>query len=93
MGVTAGAEAIAIINAASIILGNEHCQRFKISARNQLPAVIEQIHIGPAFAEVLLSLKGGDTLVAIVPRDAITELELAVDHKVTAIFKASSVAS
>jgi molybdopterin-binding protein len=29
--------------------------------------------------------------VAIVPRDAITELELAVDHKVTAIFKASSV--
>jgi molybdopterin-binding protein len=54
MGVTAGAEAIAIINAASIILGNEHCQRFKISARNQLPAVIEQIHIGPAFAEVLL---------------------------------------
>lgn len=91
MGVKAGDEAIAVINASSIILGNERCQRFRISARNQLPAEIRQINLGPAFAEVQLALKGNDALVAIVPKDAIGELELAVGHRVTAIFKASNV--
>ncbi|MGA3155975.1 MAG: TOBE domain-containing protein [Steroidobacteraceae bacterium] len=91
MGIKAGDEAIAVINASAIILGNERGKRYKLSARNQLPGEIKQINIGPAFAEVLLGLKGGDSLVAIVPKEAINELELAVGHKVMAIFKASNV--
>lgn len=91
MGIKPGDEAIAVINASAIILGNERGRRYKLSARNQLSAEIKQINVGPAFAEVLLGLKGGDTLVAIVPKDAIGELELAVAQKVTAIFKASNV--
>jgi molybdate transport system regulatory protein len=91
MGVKAGDEAIAVINASSIILGNERSKRFKLSARNQLTADIKAIDIGPAFAEVQLGLKGGDTLIAIVPKDSIRDLELGVGQKVTAIFKASNV--
>jgi molybdate transport system regulatory protein len=91
MGIKAGAEAIAVINASSIIIGNERCQRFKLSARNQLPAEIKHINVGPAFAEVQLGLKGGDTLIAIVPKDSIADLELAVGQNVTAIFKAANV--
>src|SRR5580693_583012 len=91
MGIKAGDEAIAVINASAIVLSNERAKRYKLSARNQLPGEIKEINIGPAFAEVVLGLKGGDKLIAIVPKESIDELELAVGHQVTAIFKASNV--
>jgi molybdate transport system regulatory protein len=91
LGIKAGDEAIAVINASSIILANERAKRYKLSARNQLPGEIRQITTGLAFSEVLLGLKGGDSLVAIVPKESINEMELAVGHKVMAIFKASNV--
>lgn len=91
MGIKPGDEAIAVINAASIILGNEQCSRFKLSARNQLPGVIRELNVGPAYAEVILSLKGKDTLVAIVPNSSVSDLGLAVGQRVLAIFKASNV--
>ena len=50
----------------------------KTSARNQLFGNIDAIQVGKVHAEVILTLKGGEQVVAIVPQSAVESLSLSI---------------
>ncbi len=60
----------------------------KVSARNAFKGNISAIQSGAVNAEVILTLPGGDSLVAIVTQDSIKSLGLTVGKKVVALVKA-----
>lgn len=62
----------------------------KLSARNQLPATISEIHRGESIANVVLDV-GGQRLVASITVEAVNQLGLAEGDRVTAVVKASDV--
>ena len=63
----------------------------KVSARNTFTGTISSITLGAVNAEVVLSLKGGIPLVAVVTKGAVDNLGLKVGMEAYAIVKASSV--
>lgn len=63
----------------------------KTSARNQLLGTVSKVTPGAVNAEVLLTLDGGTTLVAVVTNDSVKALGLAPGKAATALVKASSV--
>ena len=62
----------------------------KLSARNQIPAVVTGINTGEAIANVALDACGG-RLVASITVEAVRDLGLAEGSEVTVIIKASDV--
>ncbi len=62
----------------------------KLSARNQLPAMVTSIHKGEAIANVVLDVNG-QRLVASITVEAVEELGLVEGSQVTAVVKASDV--
>lgn len=62
----------------------------KLSARNQLPGTVSEIHRGEAIANVVLDVSG-QRLVASITVEAVNELGLSEGAAVTAIVKASDV--
>jgi molybdopterin-binding protein len=62
----------------------------KISARNQIPARVTGINEGEAIANVELDASG-IRLVASITVEAVRELGIAEDSRVTAVIKASDV--
>lgn len=62
----------------------------KLSARNQLPGTISDIHSGEAIANVVLDV-GGQRLVASITVEAVKDLGLSVGDQVKAVVKASDV--
>lgn len=91
MRLEAGREAIAFVKASSVILTTENTSGFMLSARNLLAGAIRELHPGLVNTEVVIALKGEDTLVAIVTNESAKELGLTVGTAVNAIFKASDV--
>jgi molybdate transport system regulatory protein len=91
MRLEAGRDAIVIIRASSVILTTDNISGFMLSARNLLSGTIKHLHTDPANTEVVIALKGEDTLVAVVASDAAQQLELTVGKTVNAIFKATDV--
>jgi molybdate transport system regulatory protein len=89
LGLAIGTEAIALVKAASLLLLVG--ESLRISARNQLWGQVQRIVDGPVNAEVTLDLGHGRTAVAVVTRDSVTSLGLAVGVRACAAFKASSV--
>jgi len=63
----------------------------RVSARNQLLGKVIKIHKGAVNSEVVLRLKGEDTITAIVTNDSIKSLDLRIDTEAYALFKAGSV--
>jgi molybdate transport system regulatory protein len=63
----------------------------KISARNALPATVAKITKGAVNAEVDLTLKGGENVVAIITLPSVESLGLKERKVAYAIIKASSV--
>lgn len=63
----------------------------KVSARNVFAGTVTAITKGAVNAEVVLTLKGGTPLVAIVTNGAIDNLGLKVGKEASAIIKASSI--
>jgi len=90
LGLTAGAEAFALVKASSVMIGLPD-PNVRLSARNQLPGVVSRVQPGAVNAEVVLDLDGGGTVAAIITNAAVTELDLKVGTRAVAIFKASSV--
>jgi molybdate transport system regulatory protein len=86
-----GRDAIALIRASSVILTTDDTGGLKLSARNLLSGTIKDLHTDLVNTEVVIALKGQDTLVAIVTTEAAKELELTVGKTVNAIFKATDV--
>ena len=63
----------------------------KISARNVLPGKITTVTKGAVNAEVVLSLRGGETFVAVITNASVDRLGLQVGTEAFAIIKASEV--
>jgi len=63
----------------------------KISARNILAGTVERINTGAVNAEVVIKLKGGETLTSIVTLSALTELGLKPGAPAYAVIKASNI--
>ena len=91
MRLEVGRDAIALIRASSVILTTDDTGGLRLSARNLLSGTIKDLHTDLVNTEVLIALKGQDTLVAIVTTAAAKELELTVGKTVNAIFKATDV--
>jgi molybdate transport system regulatory protein len=91
MRLEAGRDAVVLVRASSVILTTDNISGFMLSARNLLSGTIKHLHTDLVNTEVVIALKGQDTLVAVVTSDAAKELRLTVGQTVNAIFKASDV--
>lgn len=63
----------------------------KISARNQFRGKVAQATMGAVNAEVLVTLTGGEQIIAIVTNESVRSLDLKAGADVIALVKASSV--
>jgi molybdate transport system regulatory protein len=63
----------------------------KISARNVLPGTVASVAQGAVNAEILLTLRGGETVAAVITNESVDSLELQQGKSVFAIIKASDV--
>jgi molybdate transport system regulatory protein len=63
----------------------------KISARNVLPGTVSSVTKGAVNAEIVLSLRGGETIVAIITNSSVDRLGLQSGRNAFAIIKASEV--
>ncbi len=63
----------------------------KISARNQFRGKVAQVTLGVVNAEVLVTLPGGQQIVAIVTNESVKSLNLKEGAEAIALIKASSV--
>lgn len=92
LGLKKGVEAIALIKASTIIVAVEdEGAPMKLSARNRLSGVVSRLSAGAVNTEVVIELKGGQTVAAIVTKTSAKTLGLALGTPASAIFKASSV--
>ena len=89
LGLAIGREVHAFVKASAVILMTDRAIR--TTARNQFWGEVSRIHDGPVNSEVTITLPGGRTLTALVTRDSIKNLDLAVGNPACALFKASSV--
>lgn len=63
----------------------------KISARNVLPGTVTAITKGAVNAEIILSLHGGETVVAVITNPSVDRLGLQAGTEASAIIKATDV--
>ncbi len=63
----------------------------KISARNQLRGTVKQIKVGAVMAEVVVTLNGGQELVAAITVESVKNLKLKVGEPVMALIKSTEV--
>jgi molybdate transport system regulatory protein len=91
LGLKRGSVAVALIKASWIILARRGADPPKWSARNCLSGTVSRLHRGAVNVEVIVALKGGATVVAVITREPLGHLALARGQQVDAIFKASSV--
>lgn len=92
LGLAPGVDAFALVKASSVMLGRvEGDGRLALSARNQLRGRVSRATPGAVNTEVVVALRAGATVTAIVTCAAAEELGFAEGDEVLAIFKASSV--
>ena len=91
LGLEVGGDVIALVKASSVIVGTGRGARLALSARNQLAGEITRIVPGAVNSEVVITLRGGQTVAAIITNVAAKELRLKAGQQARAIFKASSV--
>lgn len=90
LGLETGREVVALVKASSVLVGKGRA-RFKLSARNQLSGTITRLTRGSVNSEVVIRLRRGYTVAAVITNESATDLELAEGQRAWAIFKASSV--
>ena len=61
------------------------------SARNQFSGTIKEVNIGAVNAEVLINLKGGETIIASITKDSVENLGLKSGLDVIALVKAPQI--
>jgi molybdopterin-binding protein len=69
----------------------EEANYMELSARNQLPGTVKEIHLGGVMAEVTVELAGGQTVVSAITRSSAERLNLQVGDAVTVIIKSTEV--
>ena len=63
----------------------------KVSARNQFKGTVSEVRPGSVYSEVLVRLKGGTTLVAMITKESVASLAIAPGKEVIAMIKAPHV--
>lgn len=95
LGLKKNGEAIALIKASWIILAvddeREGAPAMKLSARNCLRGTVGRITRGAVNSEVVIDLRGGSSVVALVTNASAKALGLAPGKPAQAVFKSSSV--
>jgi molybdate transport system regulatory protein len=89
LGLKRGREAFALIKASFVLLAPD--AGIRISTRNRLPGTVKSIVTGAVNCEVRLHLAGDRTLVAIVTRAGLAELELQEGSACCGFIKASHI--
>jgi molybdate transport system regulatory protein len=90
LGIKNGFDVVALIKAPQVILVTDF-ERCRLSARNHLTGVISRIQKGELTAEVVIELKGGNSVAATITSDSIEILALTIGGSVTAVFKSGAV--
>ncbi|NOT84939.1 MAG: TOBE domain-containing protein [Methylococcaceae bacterium] len=90
LGIQVGLGVVGLIKAPQIMLVTDF-GGYKLSARNQLTGTVTRIQKGGINTEVVIALKGGDSLAATVTNDSVESLGLVVGNPATAVFKAGAV--
>ncbi|MCI0749968.1 MAG: TOBE domain-containing protein [Nevskiales bacterium] len=91
LGLKRGSEAVALVKASWVIVATDSASRLKLSARNQLKGTVGRLIPGAVNTEVVIALKGQNSVAAIITNESARTLGLAVGRPATAVFKASSV--
>ena len=91
LGLKVGADAIALVKASSVIVGTGEASTVRLSARNQLQGVVSRLVKGAVNTEVVIELKGGTSVAAIITNASAKNLNLKKGAPAVAVFKASSV--
>lgn len=89
LGLEIGMEVVALVKASAVLLHTD--EGLRTSARNHLWGTVERVVDGPVNAEVILGMGRGKTVTAVVTRESVATLGLAVGQRACAIFKSSSV--
>jgi molybdopterin-binding protein len=63
----------------------------RISARNQLVGTVKSVEYGAVMSTVIITLDGGQEVVAAITKDSAVGLELAEGDAVTAVIKSTEV--
>ncbi|MEP7100560.1 MAG: TOBE domain-containing protein [Burkholderiales bacterium] len=90
LGLEVGAKAFALVKASAIILMTDSAG-VKLSARNQLAGKVTRVTPGAVNSEVVLELRGGGSVAAVITNESAKALGLVTGSAATALFKASSV--
>lgn len=90
LDINIGKNVIALVKAPQIIIVSDF-GGYRVSARNQLAGTVTQVKPGAVNAEVIIALKGGESVAATVTNDSVETLGLSKGQAVTAIFKAGAV--
>jgi molybdate transport system regulatory protein len=85
-----GHDVVALVKASWVILASPE-SGLRLSSRNRLEGTVKSIKVGAVNTEVDITLKGGESLVAIVTESSHEELGLAEGKPVVAYIKASHV--
>lgn len=86
-----GTAVVALVKASSVIVAIDDDAPLKLSARNRLTGRISRLVKGAVNTEVVIDLKGGNSVAAVITNGAVKTLKLEEGKPASAIFKASSV--
>lgn len=90
LGLVAGKPVVALLKASWVVLGVGE-EAPKVSSRNRLKGTVASVTRGAVNAEVVLSIAGGETVVATITIESVDTLSLAKGTTAWALFKASSI--
>lgn len=88
LGLAAGSAVSALVKSTEVSLATGTVEG--LSIRNRLPGTVSEIATGAAMASVKVTVEGGE-LTAVITRDAVSDLGLAVGSPVTALIKSTEV--
>ena len=91
LGLAEGVPAVAIVKASSVMFAAGSERITNLSARNQLPGIIEKIDEGAVNGRVVLALPDGGKVTGSITNEAIEELGLSEGAEALAVIKASDV--
>ena len=87
----ASGKAVWVLVKASWVIVTPPMPGVKLSARNRLCGTVDHVSAGSVNSDVVIRLKGGNTISAIVTNESAVDLGLEPGMEVCAVFKASSV--
>lgn len=91
LGLEVGTAVVALVKASSVIIAIDDDAPLRVSARNRLAGTISRLVKGAVNTEVVIDLKGGNSVAAVITNGAVKTLKLREGEPASAIFKASSV--